>query len=156
MENVIIRKAKKEDLDDIIILAKQLWDTEKVFDSNLVDDYYGTKKGYEELLKDIKSRKIIFLVASYNEKIVGFVDGYPLKNDGVYKKNVFYLNRLSVLDKYRRFSIGTALIDEIKKFAKEKDCAYIKINAFINNIPAVSLYKKKDFNDYSTFYMMEI
>ncbi len=108
------------------------------------------------MLKDIKSRKSIFLVASYNEKIVGFVDGYPLKNDGVYKKNVFYLNRLSVLDKYRRFSIGTALIDEIKKFAKEKDCAYIKINAFINNIPAVSLYKKKDFNDYSTFYMMEI
>lgn len=89
MENVIIRKAKKEDLDDIIILAKQLWDTEKVFDSNLVDDYYGTKKGYEELLKDIKSLKSIFLVASYNEKIVGFVDGYPLKNDGVYKKNFF-------------------------------------------------------------------
>lgn len=44
MENVIIRKAKKEDLDDIIILAKQLWDTEKVFDSNLVDDYYVLKK----------------------------------------------------------------------------------------------------------------
>lgn len=53
-------KLKKEDLDDIIILAKQLWDTEKVFDSNLVDDYYGTKKGYEELLKDIKSRKVFF------------------------------------------------------------------------------------------------
>lgn len=49
------------------------------------------KKGCEELLKDIKSLKSIFLVASYNEKIVGFVDGYPLKNDGVYKKNVFTL-----------------------------------------------------------------
>lgn len=88
---MIIRKAKKEDLDDIIILAKQLWDTEKVFDSNLVDDYYGTKKGYEELLKDIKSRKSIFLVASYNEKIVGFVDGYPLKMMVFIRKMFFTL-----------------------------------------------------------------
>lgn len=40
MDNLIIRKAKVTDLEAIVLLAKQLWETEKPFDNNLTDNYY--------------------------------------------------------------------------------------------------------------------
>ena len=44
MSEIIIRKAKKSDFDSILKLAKQLWDTEKVFFSNLKDDYFADEQ----------------------------------------------------------------------------------------------------------------
>ncbi len=156
MDNLVIRKAKKDDLEEIVLLAKQLWDTEKPFDLNLSDNYYETEEGREGLLKDIRSRKRFFLVAELDSKIVGFVDGNIIKNEGVYRENVVYLSRLSVLDDCRGRGIGTKLIDAFRDCVKNKGCSFIKICAFVDNVPAVNLYKKKGFNDYSMFYMMKI
>lgn len=157
MNNLLIRKAKSDDLEEIVVLAKQLWFTEKPFDKNLSDDYYETEKGREGLLKNIRSRKRFFLVAELDSKVVGFVDGNIIKNDdGVYKEDVAYLNRLAVLSECRGLGIGTKLIDAFNKIAKEKGCSYTKICAFMENSPAVNLYKKKGFKDYSMFYMMKI
>lgn len=156
MSEIIIRKAKKDDLESIVVLAKQLWDTEKPFDLNLEDNYYETEDGREGLLKDIRSRKRFFLVALIDSKVVGFVDGIIIENEGVYRQDVAYLSRLSVLDDYREMGIGTKLIDEFSKVVKDKGCTFIKINAFLDNTPAVNLYKKKGFKDYSILYMMKI
>lgn len=156
MNNLIIRKAKVTDFEAIVVLAKQLWETEKPFDSNLTDNYYESTEGRESLLKDIKSRKRFFMIAEIDSKVVGFVDGNIIKNDGVYREDVAYLNRIAVLNDYRGLGIGARLIDEFKLVVKENNCGAIKINAFMSNKPAVNLYKKKGFEDYSMFYMMRI
>lgn len=156
MGEVVIRKARKNDLEEIVVLAKQLWDTEKPFDLNLEDNYYETEEGKDGLLKDIRSRKRFFLVALIDTKVVGFVDGNIIENDGVYRQDVAYLSRLSVMDSCRGMGIGTKLIDEFNKTAKERGCSFVKINAFIDNTPAVNLYRKKGFKDYSMYFMMKI
>lgn len=156
MDKIKIRKAKVGDLEDIVVLAKELWETEKPFDSNLSDNYYETEAGREGLLKDIRSRKRFFLVAELNSKVVGFVDGNIIKNDGVYRNDVAYLSRIAVINNCRGYGIGTRLIDEFKSVVKEKGCGAIKINAFMENAIAVNLYKKKGFEDYSMFYIMRI
>lgn len=154
--DIEIRKANKNDIDSIVNLANELYETEMPFDTNLKAGYYKTKTGRKQLLKDIKSKKKIVLVAILNNNIVGFVDGYIYDKEEMYKKKVAYLDSISVSKDYKRNGIGTKLIDEFTNIMKEKGCSYIKLNAFRNNVPAVELYKKKDFKEYSVFYMKKI
>lgn len=156
MNEVVIRKAKKDDLEEIVVLAKQLWDTEKPFDLNLEDNYYETEEGRDGLLKDIRSRKRFFLVALIDSKVVGFVDGYIIENDGIYRQEVAYLSRISVLKDYRGMGIGSKLIDEFSSLAQEKECSFVKLCVFMDNIPAVSLYNERGFKEYSVYYQKKI
>ena len=151
-----IRKAKKGDFEKILKLAEELYEAELPFDKNLNENYYNNQKAKEDLKKLISSRKRTFLVAEENDNLVGYVDGYIIEKEEVYIEKVAYLDHLCVTRKYRKQGIGKILIDEFAKIMKEKGVKYIKLNAFENNIPAVSLYKKEDFKEYSVYYMKEI
>lgn len=151
-----IRKARKCDFDEIFKLAKQLYETELPFDKNLYEDYYNGKKSKEDLKKSISSRKRTFLVAEEDNNIVGYIDGYLIEDKEVYINKVSYIDHLCVDSKHRNKGIGKMLMDEFTKIMKEKNAKFIKLNAFENNIPAVSMYKKENFKEYSIYYMKEI
>jgi ribosomal protein S18 acetylase RimI-like enzyme len=155
MDNLTIREATTKDFNRILDLSIQLYKAEQPFDSNIKDGYYETKEGKKDLLKDIKDKKRYFLVGIYDNKIVGYIDGYIYDKD-VYKDKIAYLDRLSVDKEYRGKGFGSALIDAFSNEVKKKDVKFIKLNAFEGNIPAVSLYKKKEFKEYSVFYMKKI
>lgn len=155
MEDIIVRKAKINDYDDIIRLYKQLYDAEKVFDDNLKKDFKIGDKEEIKIKKKIKSRKDIFLVAELGGKIVGLIDGVIIENI-LHKEKVAYLDHVCVDEKHRRKAIGTKLIDEFSERAKLKGAKFIKLNAFENNIKAVNLYKKYGFAEYSIFYMKKM
>ena len=65
MKEIIIRRAKKSDIEDIIKLADQLRKTEAPLDKtkNIKEDSYLSDIYREKELKYISSRKNIFLVA---------------------------------------------------------------------------------------------
>ncbi len=151
-----IRKAKKGDFDKILKLAKELYEAELPFDKNLKKNYYNNKKEIKDLKKSISSRKKTFLVAQQDDDIIGYVDGYLIDKEETYIEKVAYLDHLCVSKKYRKQGIGKILIDEFTKIMKEKSAKFIKLNAFENNVPAVSLYKKENFKEYSIYYMKEI
>lgn len=153
---VNIRKAKKADFDKILKLAKELHEAELPFDKNLNKNYYDNKKEIKDLKKSILSRKKVFLVADSNNDVIAYINGYLLDKEEAYIQKVAYLDNLCVSEEYRKQGIGKMLIDEFTKIMKEKGAKFIKLNAFENNIPAVSLYKKENFKEYSIYYMKEI
>lgn len=156
---MIIRKAKKSDIDEIIKIADQLRKAEAPLDKtkNIKLNSYLTDEYKKKELEYIASRKKIFLVAVIDEKIVGYVNGYVFENSDIYyKKPVAYLDCLCVDKSVRKQGIGESLIDEFTKMVKERGAKYIKLNAFENNIPAVSLYKKLGYEEYSVYYMKKI
>ena len=150
-----IRKININDYKDVINLYKQLFDAEKVFDDNIVRTYKVDEKEEKKIKKRIKSRKKIFLVAEIDNKIVGLIDGYVIENI-YYKEKVSYLDHLCVDKKYRKNEIGSKLIEKFTEVSKKKGAKYIKLNAFENNIPAISLYNKYGFDNYSIYYMKKI
>ncbi len=156
VDSLTIRKATKKDFDSILNLANQLYKTEQPFDKNIKDGYYQTETGKKELLKAIQSRKKIFLVATIENSIVGYINGFLYDKEDVYIKKVAYLDQISVDNNYRHKGIGTKLIDAFTAKVKEKGAKYIKLNAFENNEPAIHLYSKKGFDKYSIFYMKKI
>ncbi len=150
-----IRKAKIEDYDKIIELYKELYDAEKIFDKNLSSTYNVSEKQKEEIQKRIKSRKEIFLVAEEDDKIIGLIDGYIIDNSNHIEK-VGYLDHLCVNKKYRKLGIGENLIKEFSNKMKNKNVTYLKLNAFEKNLPAIALYEKLGFEEYSIYYMKKI
>lgn len=150
-----IRKVNINDYDDVANLYIQLFDAEKGFDDNLVDTYIIDEKEEKIIKKRIKSRKEIFLVAEIDNKIVGLIDGYIIESI-CYKEKVAFLDHICVDESHRNKDIGSKLIEEFSKKVEKKGAKYIKLNAFEENIPAVSLYCKHGFEKYSVYYMKKI
>ena len=150
-----IRKVNINDYDDVANLYTQLFDAEKGFDDNIVDTYTIDEKVEKIIKKRIKSRKEIFLVAEIDNKIVGLIDGYIIESI-CYKEKVAYLDHICVDKNHRNNDIGSKLIEEFSKKVEKKGAKYIKLNAFEENIPAVSLYRKHGFEKYSIYYMKKI
>ena len=150
-----IRKVNINDYDDVANLYTQLFDAEKGFDDNIVDTYIIDEKVEKIIKKRIKSRKEIFLVAEIDNKIVGLIDGYIIESI-CYKEKVAYLDHICVDKNHRNNDIGSKLIEEFSKKVEKKGAKYIKLNAFEENIPAVSLYRKHGFEKYSIYYMKKI
>ena len=156
---MIIKKSKKSDIEDIIRLADQLRKTEAPLDKtkNIKEDSYLSDVYREKELKYISSRKKIFLVAEIDKKIIGYVNGYIVENSDVYYRDpVAYLDCLCVDKVSRKQGVGKELIDEFSSIVKKKGAKYVKLNAFENNTPAVNLYKKEGFEEYSIYYMKKI
>ena len=150
-----IRKVNINDYDDVANLYTQLFDAEKGFDDNIVDTYIIDEKVEKIIKKRIKSRKEIFLVAEIDNKIVGLIDGYIIESI-CYKEKVAFLDHICVDKNHRNNDIGSKLIEEFSKKVEKKGAKYIKLNAFEENIPAVSLYRKHGFEKYSIYYMKKI
>lgn len=150
-----IRSAKIDDCDAITSLYKQLYDTEKVFDDNLINEYIIDDKQLKSIRKKIKSRKEIFLVAEMEQKIVGVIDGYII--DSIhYKEKVSFLEHLCVDKKYREKRIATELIQEFSNKSKEKGATYVKLYAFEKNSNAIKLYNKLGFVESTILYNKKI
>ena len=156
MENIIIRKVNKNDIDVIVELSHRLYETEQQFSTNFKDGYFKTKYGRKKLLKDINNKEMIFLVAVYDSKVVGFINGYIYDNENLYIEKTAYLAHISVDDNYKRKGIATILMNSFEEELKNKNVKFIVLNAFFDNIPAVSLYKKNGYYEYSYTYRKEL
>ena len=89
--------------------------------------------------------------AYYNDIIVGAItwkyDKYldETKNE---QRNV-YLMTISVLDEYRRYGIGSKLLEEIIKIHKKlKEVTYITLHVQSSNVVALKFYEKHGFEKY--------
>ncbi len=153
---VIIRKAKLSDFDAILDLCKQLWEAELPFDSNLKKDYYETEEARNNVLKAIKARKKLLLVAEEKHNVVGMIDGYMDSNCKYYNEKVGYLDHLCVDKNHRKQGMGKLLMDAFCEKMNEQGAKFIKINAFRENEPAVSLYEKEGFQEYSVYYTKKL
>ena len=152
-----IRKVSIEDFDDILRLQLQLEDVEARFDCNLKERCYETNMGKEKLKNRINNQNNIFYVATDKEnKIIGFIDGNIPNDEWWYKDTVAYLNHICIDKQYRNQGIGTTLLNQFEKEAKQKGAVYIRILAFYNNKLAISFYKGNNYIEYSTYYNKKI
>ena len=63
---------------------------------------------------------------------------------------------MCILDKYRKFGIGTKLINEFKKICNNNSIQEIKVTASYKNINAIEFYKKNGFNEFELTLKLEI
>ena len=148
---MIIRKAKPSDLDGIYSVFLELAKIEDKSASriaNFVGAIRKRRKTFErdvkkELLKEIRERKSVYLVAEVSNNIVGYA--YGSFDDS---RNSFFdipitgvANALVVRKKYQGKGIASLLVKERDKWFKKKGCKVVYLEVYPTN-DAINFHKK--------------
>lgn len=130
-----IRKAKKEDMPQVLDLINQLALFEKEADAVIVT--------VEDLQNDGFGEHPAFFcfVAEIDSKIEGIALGY--NRYSTWKGKALHLEDLIVNETARGTGLGTALLDEIVKYGHELGVKRINWEVLDWNEPAIKFYEQK-------------
>lgn len=134
----VIRKAKIEDMPQVLHLINQLAIFEKEPDAVVIT--------IEDLKKDGFSKHPAFFcfVAELNHKVEGIALGF--NRYSTWKGNILHLEDLIVNQSMRGSGIGTALLDEVVKYGHELGVKRINWEVLDWNKPAIEFYEQKGAN----------
>ena len=90
------------------------------------------------------------LVAEHEEKIIGFIKFITLENRALESDiKCSLLSLMYVVPEFRRKRIASELMNRVFEYVKSKGVTHVRLNVLTSNIPAMNLYKKMGFQDYS-------
>ena len=105
-----------------------------------------TKEEFDESIKD---KNTFLLVAKEDTNIIGFLLASIVEKEGRHTKfkKSLHINTLGTKKDSQNKGIGTALINEIKKIAKENKCDNINLSVWSFNENAIKFYKHAGFKN---------
>ena len=133
--NFTIRKAKKEDMPQVLLLINQLAqfenepDAVEVTSTDLENDGFGDHPAF------------FCFVAEIDSKIEGIALGY--QRYSTWKGKSIHLEDLIVNQPMRGTGLGTALLNEIVKYGHDLGIKRINWEVLKWNEPAIRFYKQK-------------
>ncbi len=148
MNNILIRKAVKEDVPTIQSLIKELAIYEK-----LEHEALATIEDLEREIFDNKSASVH--IAEYNSKPVGYSLHFYTFSTFLAKKGI-YLEDLFVLEEYRGKGIGKSLLKNIAKEAVDNGFGRVEWSVLDWNQPAIDFYKSLGANPQSEWTMFRL
>jgi len=97
----------------------------------------------KELLREIREKNSIYLIAEQNEEIAGYIYGSIKNTKSPFFKlpKIGYFNALVVRKKFRGLGIAKMLHQELEKWLRKNGCKYIYLEVFSEN-SASELYFK--------------
>ena len=94
----------------------------------------------EELAYYLRSKTAICIVASEEDRIVGFILGH------LDRRGFGHIVTLDVDPAYRHSGLGTMLMQALEKRFRGGDCRSILLEVAVNNFAALSFYKKHGYS----------
>ncbi|MCM1040073.1 MAG: GNAT family N-acetyltransferase [Ruminococcus sp.] len=160
MENLIVRFAKREELESVNIIRKQVNEVHVRGRSDIfredgwqfIEPLLYTR--FDEENSDV-------MVAAMGDEIVGFaVVQYIVRPESPYNKErrFFHIEEFGVDENHRRKGIATAIIDFVKEEAKKRGFKRIELDMWEFNDGALAFYESagfKTFRRYMENYMEE-
>lgn len=143
MKNIVISKLEADDVKEAARLVGSL--ANYTLDKR-TDIFVPNYENWEQNLLDrITSEDYHMIVAKEENKVVGacIAEIKRLGDDEVTKKRkVLFLEYIIVEDKYKRHGIGTALLNNMKKFVKENNISSLELTVWGYNEDAIKFYNK--------------
>ncbi|MEK7659028.1 MAG: GNAT family N-acetyltransferase [Patescibacteria group bacterium] len=146
-KKIIIRKIVKSDLKNAVKFQDYINSLIEEEAKLLMNKKAAIKEEIDFLkskLNGIKNKTEVILVAVHNKKIVGLTD----IKQGMWRRNHIGKFGISVRQGYRGIGLGNYLMSEIIKLAKTElnpKPKMIQLEVYVNNKPAIALYKKMGF-----------
>jgi len=134
MDGIIIRKGRKEDLNQVLYLIKELAEYEKAPQEVTIT--------IEELERDgFGEHPLYWLwVAEHDKKVIGISLWYL--RFSTWKGRCLYLEDIIVTEKYRGKGIGKKLFERTIMDAKEINAKLMTWQVLDWNLPAIKFYQK--------------
>lgn len=153
--DINIRKANINDLKEIQNLNNLLFELEYNNYDNTLKLVWPLEKEGEEYFKDVIENNIAY-VAETNGKIIGYLAGSISEQISYITETFAELDNMYVNEEYRRYSVGTLLINEFKKYCKDNSIENIKVTASAKNSKAIQFYMKNGFEDYNVTLKLKV
>ncbi|TAI47241.1 GNAT family N-acetyltransferase [Flagellimonas allohymeniacidonis] len=130
-----IRDARKEDMEQVIGLVRELADYEK--------EPHEVEVTSEDLVRDGFGKNPLFhcFVAEYANQVMGIALVYPRYS--TWKGPVIHLEDLIITEKARGEGLGTALLNEVVRYGYALGVKRICWEVLDWNDPAISFYESK-------------
>lgn len=142
MNDISIRKATLDDLEQLLGFEQALIKAERPFDPTLKPGPVN----YYDLKAMLAASHIHVVVGEINNKIVA--SGYArIESAKTYLKhgNHAYLGFMFVLPEHRGKGINKALMDELKHWAASQGLTEFRLEVYYDNEPAIKAYEKAGF-----------
>lgn len=142
-QRVHIRTALPEDAERVIALTKTVMETSPHL-MTTVEEFHLTNEIEKEILDGLLlAEGKLAIVAECDGRVVGFLDFH----NGRKKRNQHHGSfGMSVLYDYRGLGIGTALLEELLRWAEASPLIEkVSLEVFSENKAAVALYEKAGF-----------
>ena len=143
MDEIVIRKATKNDLEELHQFEQGVIAAERPYDSTLKNGLIH----YYDLKEMIDASHIELLVAEVNNKLIA--SGYArIEEAKPYLKHAThaYLGFMYVLPEYRGRGINKKIVEALKKWAFSQDVKELRLEVYFDNIAAIKAYEKIGFS----------
>ncbi len=144
---ISIKKADITYLKDIQNLNNQLFELEyNNFDPALKVSWTFEKDG-ERYFKDMLNTEVVY-IALDKDKVVGYLAGSINIQESYVTKSLAEVDNMFVLEQYRKYGIGTKLINAFKEYCLQNRIEELKVTASAKNKNAIEFYIRNGFNEF--------
>ena len=118
-----------------------------------IDKYYKPFSCYKnlekEVLRSLKDKNMIFLLAKLDTKIIGYCEG-GTKKDSSYTlpRQIGYIYTLIIDNKYRRKGVGKKMLSKLMKWFKNKKVKNIELGVDARNNIGIDFWENNKFFTY--------
>ena len=150
MESILIREATQDDIPTLLRFEQGVIRAERPFDTTLKP---GDDTRYYNLDLMLDAPHIHLVVAEFDGQPIA--SGYARIEDAkpfVQHKQHAYLGFMFVEPAHRGKGINKLVIDELKKWSKDKGIHELRLDVYFENTPAIAAYEKVGF----TKHMIEM
>ena len=150
MKNILIRKAKKQDIPAINFLTKEM----HRFLGKLAGKHFSAKQLKDEEVSVSELNGIIVADDVKNNKIVGYLSfSQKPEEDEWYGKHI-YLYEFAVTKEYRGKGIGEELMKSFIEMCRKRNLN-IKIDTLVKNHKTIVFYKRMGFKPFMLYFIKE-
>lgn len=147
MTDLIIRKARLEDLPTIKECMMSLYQSDRQYDTL----FYETRpeaQADEEYSMRIRGEDGVCFVAEREGEIIGCLTGALLIVPSEHPSRRTRLEKVFVKDGFRGLGAGSALVKAFIEWSKEMGVSRVFVRAYANNVGAIELYERFGFRPY--------
>jgi len=145
-----IKRATLNDLKTIQTLNDKLFKFEM---ENRLDSYVETwpfSNNAEDYFNNLIENQFV-AIAECDNNVAGYLAGsiYQDETYSCYEGITAELENMFVEENYRKYGVGSRLIEHFNDYCKMNDVKRIIVTASFGNNDAINFYKKNGFNDYN-------
>jgi len=145
---MIIRRAKKKDMDKLSVL----FDKYRIFYKQSSD--IDNAKSF--LKKRMKRMESVIFVAEERKELIGFIQLFPIFSS-VSLKRTWLLNDLYVNEKARGMGTASKLLDAARDFGAKTNSKWLILQTAADNFTAQKVYEKNGWiKEIDFFYRKDI
>jgi GNAT superfamily N-acetyltransferase len=144
--DVLVRRAKLDDLAQLQKLGTELMLSDRRFDSLQEKQWYFSDEGRQYLLKNIRGRNRVCLLAEIRGMVIGYATARVLTIETWRPVKRVELTNLIVTDRYRNHGIGHQLVAAFKEWGRGKGAVRFKVMTYALNKNAKRFYEDNGFS----------